>query len=349
MRQRIVIAALYALIASALPPPAVSAQDTLPDLERYFRQMGLSSKELAAAARGRAVAKLLPTRNENDVTVFAVIGVSASRDTVISYARDAERFLSAKGRQFDVLGNPPESTDVRDVSFDEAEYRSLRSCRPRDCRFKLPEVWMTAFDREVDWSARDAKRQADGILRDVLVRLAVDYQSRGSPATLPYDDVRGVRSGDVFAEIAAPSTDLYAYPVDLERYLTMYPSARPIGAHDYLYWAEDRLPGLRPTITLNHVVIHVPPDDSAGAAFIASKQLYANHYFEGGFELITVVDAGDSTTQPAAYLLTVRRLRFDHLPRGLLNVRGRVRSRMVDATRRDLERHRAAVERVGNP
>ena len=349
MRQRIIVAALYALIAAASPSPAAYAQDTVPDLERYLRQMGLNSKELAAAAHGRAVAKLRPTQSENDVTVFAVIGVNASRDSVISYARDAERFLSAKGRQFDVLGSPPESTDVRGVSFDESEYRSLRSCRPRDCRFKLPGDWMTAFAEQVDWSARDAKGQADGILRDALVGLAVDYRSRGSPATLPYDDLRGVRPGDVFAELAAPSPDLYAYPFELERFLTTYPSARPIGAQDYLYWAEDRLPGLRPTITLNHVVIHLPPGDSAGAVFIASKQLFANHYFEGGFELITVMDAGESATQPAVYLLTVRRLRFDHLPRGLLNVRGRVRSRMVDATRRDLERHRAAIERTGDP
>jgi hypothetical protein len=349
VRQGIVIAAMYALIASASPPRAASAQDTVPDLERYLRQMGLSSKELGAAARGRAVAKLLPTRNGNDVTVFAVVGVRASRDTVVSYARDADRFLSANGRQFDVLGDPPESTDVHRVAFDESEYRDLRSCRPRDCRFKLPEGLMTAFAEQVDWSARDAKAQVDGILRDALVRLAVDYLSRGSPATLPYDDVRGVRSGDVFAEIAGPSTDLYAYPVDLERYLTMYPAVRPIGMHDYLYWAEDRFSGLRPTITLNHLVIHAPPGDTAGAVFIASKQLYSNHYFDGGFELITVVDASEAATQPAVYLLTVRRLRFDHLPRGLLNVRGRVRSRMVDATRRDLERHRAAIERSGDP
>lgn len=233
VRHQIVIAALYAVSASASPLRVASAQDSVPALERYLRQMGLSSKELAAAAHGRAVAKLRPTQNENDVTVFAVIGVNAPRDIVISYARDAERFLSAKGRQFAVLGNPPESTDVRGLSFDESEYRSLRSCRPRDCRFKLPEEWMTAFAERVDWSARDAKGQADEILRDALVRLAVDYRSRGSPATLPYDDGRGVRPGDVSTELAARSADLYTYAAELERYLTTYPSAPPIGAHDY--------------------------------------------------------------------------------------------------------------------
>jgi hypothetical protein len=43
--------------------------------------------------------------------------------------------------------------------------------------------------------------------------------------------------------------------------------------------------------------------------------------------------------------MTVHRFRFDALPGGLFNIRGRVRRQLVDATRADLERQRAAMQR----
>ena len=101
---------------------------------------------------------------------------------------------------------------------------------------------------------------------------------------------------------------------------------------------------MRPTLTVNHVVSYAP---ARGAAFIARKQLYATHYFEAGLEVAAVLAARDSATgvAPASYLITVRRFRFDYLPIGIFNVRGRVRSHLVDATRSDLARARAAMER----
>ena len=88
---------------------------------------------------------------------------------------------------------------------------------------------------------------------------------------------------------------------------------------------------MRPTVRVNHVVVYAAPN---GAAYIARKQIYASHYFEGELELLALFNAGAPGAPPATYLITVRRYRFDNLPGGILNVRGRVRSHMVDQTRR---------------
>jgi len=48
-------------------------------------------------------------------------------------------------------------------------------------------------------------------------------------------------------------------------------------------------------------------------------------------------------------VLTVRRFRFDNLPGGLLNIRGRVRKQLVDATRADLERQRSSMQQASKP
>ena len=335
-------------MTSTCLPDLTSAQGAAPpELEQYLRRMGLGPKDLAAARDGRAVVKALSTKNNRDVAVFGMIGVRASRDTVVAYALDTEAFLMATGQRFHVFADPATEADVRGISFEESRYRALRRCRPGDCTFKLPASAMSTFAQNVDWSAPDAKARADQLLRETLLRLVGDYRERGNEATVTYDDRRGVRSGEIFAELAVQSTDLYEYAPELERYLMAYPAGRPAGARDFLYWAEERPPRVHQTLTINHVVVYATPSPDSRAAFIARKQIYANHYFEGAFELLAAVDAGASGSQSGAYLVTVRRFRFDHLPGGLLNIRGRVRSGMVDATRADLEHHRAALEKRG--
>jgi hypothetical protein len=53
----------------------------------------------------------------------------------------------------------------------------------------------------------------------------------------------------------------------------------------------------------------------------------------------------DVVASPGPDRIPDRRFPFDYLPGGILNVRGRVRNHMVDATRDDLARERAAIER----
>jgi hypothetical protein len=91
---------------------------------------------------------------------------------------------------------------------------------------------------------------------------------------------------------------------------------------------------------LDHVVVYPAP---SGTTLIARKQVYASHYFDGAFELLAVASASSEAGTAAIYLVTVRRYRFDNLPGGVLNVRGRVRDGLVDATRSSLQRERSAA------
>jgi hypothetical protein len=156
--------------------------------------------------------------------------------------------------------------------------------------------------------------------------------------------VHGVRPGEVFLDLVAQMPGLYDYAPDLERYLKNYPSGRPKGIRDYLYWSEDRMPKLRPTITLNHIVVYVPPSLASSTALIARKQLYASHYYEGGFDMLAVVGTGASGTKGITYLVLVQRSRLDKLPGGVLNIRGKARAQLLDRTRSDLERYRSMIE-----
>jgi hypothetical protein len=205
---------------------------------------------------------------------------------------------------------------------------------------------MQSLSAGVDWASPNAKTQVDQRVRGDLLRLVADYQRRGNAAMPTYDDGPGVRSADAFAAVLAQAAPmLNAYAPALHRYLTTYPAGRPAGTHDFVYWWEKRVPRMRPTLVVDHVVVYAPPNEPA---FIARKQVYANHYTEGGLELLAVLDGDPSAPVPTTRLIAVRRFRFDYLPVGLFNVRGRVRSRVVEATRDDLARERTAIER-GQP
>jgi len=342
------------LIASAicvvLVVPRVNAQaaeqPTKPELGPYLATLGLGPSQLAAAANGQVVVRLLKSDDNRDVAVSGVIAVRAPRDAVVAQALEGRAFISAEPIRFGVFSHPPTAADVRQVAFDNSEYKDLRKCRRADCDFKLPAAAMQSFVTGVEWSAPNAKTQADERLRADLLQLLTDYQRRGNAAMLTYDDARvPARTADVFAALLAQSSHLSGYAPALFRYLETYPAERPAAARDVLYWAEERLPHMRPTLTVNHVVAYAPP---TGPAFVVRKQIYATHYFEGALQVLAVVDGGALAAPPSAtpmtYLVTVRRFRFDALPGGILNVRGRVRNQLLDATRQELIRTRAAVQ-----
>ena len=315
------------------------------ELERYALTLGLSASQLRAAARGEAAVKLLQTQDGRDVAVAGIIGVGAPRAVAVARTLDDPAFNARGASRFGTFGDPPAEGDVRGLAFDRSEYRDLRSCRPGDCDFKLSAGDMAAFGRDVDWSAPNAKAQADERLRDALVRLVADYRRHGTAAMPTYNDGREVRASDAFSALVAQAHELSTCAPDVFRYLTTYPVAQPTGARNFMYWSENRLGRMRPTLTVNHVLTYVPP---TGTAFLVKKQIYANHYFEGGLELLAVVEAGApagvGAETPNVYLIAVRRFRFDNLPVGLFNVRGRVRSQLVNATRADLMHTRAAIE-----
>ena len=321
-------------------------QPARPELEPYLAALGLGPSQLAAAANGQAVVRLLKSDDNRDVAVSGVIAVRAPRDAVVALALEGRAFISAEARQSGVFSHPPTAADVRQAAFDNSEYKDLRKCRRADCDFKLTAAGMQSFVTGVEWSAPNAKAQADDRLRADLLQLLTDYQRRGNAAMLTYDDARvPARTADVFAALLAQSPHLSDYAPELFRYLETYPAERPGAVRDVLYWAEERLPHMRPTLTVNHVVAYAPPN---GPAFIVRKQIYATHYFEGALQVMAVVDgsaiAAPPSAAPMTYLVTVRRFRFDALPGGILNVRGRVRSQLLDATRQDLMRTRSELQ-----
>jgi len=337
---RRVFALSVALGAGARTLPG---QHTEPPIERYIQDsLGVTPRELDGVRRGSVLSKILPTANPRDVTVFGMVELPVSRAAFAPRMGDARRIIALRSPTYEIFDEPPTAANVQRIAIDPSEFRDLQSCRLEHCNFKLPAAAMREFASAVSWTSDSAKAQVDSLARADVLRFVNDYRTAGNSAMVEYDDNHAVRSSDAFAALLDQSSYLRDFVPELRDYLESYPQRRPESARDVLFWEEDRLPRLRPTLTLSHMVMYTM---QSGTPIVAIKQIYANHYFEGALEVYAAFDAPATDTGPAMYLISIRRYRFDALPTGgFLNLRGRVRGRLADAVKADLQRERQDIE-----
>lgn len=152
----------------------------------------------------------------------------------------------------------------------------------------------------------------------------------------------------------------YVYEDEPEfyEYLRAYPTKRLDNVNDFIYWSKDKF-GLKPVISVTHVTIY----RRAGSrgTLIASKQIYASHYFEASLGLTAVVPTSHEE-RPGFYLLYLNRSRSDALHGGFSGLaRGQVKSRARNGMQKNMEKikfsieslylsnNRAASQRSANP
>jgi hypothetical protein len=158
-----------------------------------------------------------------------------------------------------------------------------------------------------------------------------------------FADRGNVSASAAFAQILGDSPLVYQRVPSVARYLTAYPRAKLPGATEVFYWSEDELPRLRPIVSITHQIVLTPPELTQ-STIIAAKQIYANHYFEAGFDVTSVSDRPLPGGKKGSYLVTLRRFRFDNLPGGLLNIRGKAINALREQLLSDLKRYKTNAE-----
>ena len=189
-------------------------------------------------------------------------------------------------------------------------------------------------------SAPDARARAQTYAGQRMVEFVNDYRGRGNAAMLVFDDRGTVRSSDALVAMLRDSSYVFTAVPSLGQHLVEYPRSALPGATETMFWSVDEMPHLRAVLRITHQTIYSPPERT-DLTIIAGKQIYANHYFEAGLEVLAAVDrasAGETTNAQAITVVAIRRYRFDHLPGGLLNIRGRVANGLRDNVRADLDR-----------
>ena len=234
--------------------------------------------------------------------------------------------------------------DFADLRLPNQDLTDLRSCRVGDCELKLGARPLEALRNEVDWNGPTPWITANNVVRRYLFEYVNGYLSGGNDRLAIYRDSTRPRfvAGELRSMIGGMPSLTDHWP-GIRRYLLEFPRASLPDSTSFLYWQEAQF-GLKPTIRLNHVVIREGPRDTV----VASKLLYASHYFWTAVELRIL--SPDPSRGSGFWFATISRSRSDGLSgfRGFL-VRSRVQGEAISASQAMLESTKRRVETADSP
>ena len=298
------------LIAATSLETAQGAGSALPRrLETYLtRDVRLSAAERKLLTDGAPVTKLLEADEAKEVAVFGAVWIDAPARRYVELVQDIERF--EQGRSFKVtrrISTPPRLEDFAELYLPEHDVEALRGCRVGHCKVKLGEEALQRFRTEVDWKAAEPAAAADALMRELVLEYVSGYLAGGNERLAIYrDNSRPTFVAREFSEMIGRMPELTTYMPDMGRYLLRYPDVRLPDSTSFLYWQETDF-GLKPTIRISHVTIQEGREET----IVASKMLYATHYFWTGLELRVLFS--DPSRGPGFWFVTVTRSRSDGL------------------------------------
>jgi hypothetical protein len=313
-----------------------------PRLADYVtRHVKLTAAQQQQLLAGQPVTQLLDADPSHEVAVFGAVWIKAPVARYLAAVRDIERFES--GANFRVtkrISTPPKIEDFAALTLPADDVADLRHCRVGACELKLSEAALAQIRKEIDWSKASAQADAERLARRLALDYVNGYLAGGNARLATYrDSSRPTFVGQEFASMVDRMPSLTEYLPDLKRYLLEFPKASLPKSESFVYWQEAKF-GLKPTIRINHLTIVEQPTHVA----VASKMLYASHYFWTALELRVLVP--DAARGEGFWFASVNRSRSDGLS-GFVGrlIRGKVRSEAEKGMQAVLTLTRTRMER----
>ena len=278
------------------------------DVERELTmRLGFTAAEVAQARGGKAVAKLLPTKDGAEIGVVAAVRMNAKADRLVYWFKEIANFRKAAELGLSRrISDEPQIGDFGDLSLDSDELAALKKCRPGNCDLLLGDKGIQQF-QALDWKAADVARRANLLLREMFLGYARAYLKGGDEAlgAIHNDKTPRVRASD-FRQLLSQSRGLYGLAAPLAGYLEGFPTAALPESEQFLYWGKGGA-GPDASISLHQLVFYHP---AGGDVLIVDKQLYASRYVEAA---VTVVSLASAPTGDGFYAVVGSRARSSSL------------------------------------
>lgn len=270
----------------------------------------LSRADIARLDAGHVFSHTLDTIHGREVATLGIVRIATPPEEYVRRATDIVTFKRTED-VFEIgkFSDRPSLRDVASLSLDEGDVRRLQSCRIDDCDVRMSADLIQQFASAVDWRAADAGQRANTVMRRVLIDYVTRYLEVGPDALMEYADARPrLNVRDEFASLVDADRITWPHVGDLRRHLLQFPQGAA-GATDFIYWSKERV-HTRPVISATHVVIMPMPDDSMVRYAIASKQIYAMHYFDASLGL-TLLVRDETAASPTTFVIYLNRSRID--------------------------------------
>jgi hypothetical protein len=331
-----IVVGLVATVSSQSTTTTFPAQ-----LNAYItKYVQLQPAERSKLLAGAPVVKLLPSDPAREVSVFGAVWIKGSARDYVKLVQDIEQF--ERGGPFRVtkrISNPPQASDFAALKLPEEDLKSLRSCKVGDCEIKLAESALLRVRQSVDWSKPDAPAQAEAVAKQLMFDFVKGYVAEGNDGLAVYRDAsHPTFVATEFKTMIDRMPELGEHLPEVRAYLLGFPKVTIPGATTFLYWQEAQF-GLKPTIRINHIVINDRPE----GIVIASKLIYASHYFWTALDVRVLVE--DPARGPGFWFVNITRSRSDGLD-GFVGkmIRGKVQNEAQKGIETALSATKARVE-----
>lgn len=314
----------------------------------------ISESENHHLRRGGVVIRIPEPNVGREMIGFGAIRVGITADELQAAFRDIARLKkSPLNKQVGIFSPHPIPGDLALLTLDENDLRDLRTGQVRDCGFKL-DADAIVRARRIDWTRPDAGPTATELIRKYLLESVTRYLASGNAGLGRYDDKsHSLCLADEFESILAQPDQILAATPELTTWLRGFPEHQPPDSESFIYWSKDQV-GKKTVISVTQVLMIRKKLNGRPATLVASKQLYASHYFEGSLGLTVFIE--DESPGEGGILLYQNRTRSDVLrgsfagmKRALISgeLRESLRKNLFDLKRR-LETEFHATPRTGD-
>ncbi len=331
------------LVAQGAPASQQSPPKLPPKLETFLATtVHPAPAEYQLLRDGGPITKLLDSDPSVETVAFGVVWINAPISRYVDAIRDIENFEIGGGFKVTKrISSPPRIEDFAQMRFPREDLQALQTCQVGNCEIKLSQDALQRLRAEVDWNGPNPEAQANTLIRQIALDFVKGYLEGGNERLAVYrDKSRPTFVAEEFRAMINQMPNLTTLIPGIRRYLLDFPKADLEGARSLLYWQETQF-GLKPTLRISHVVVREGPEDTV----VASKMLYASHYFWTALELRVLLP--DPVRGPGFWFVTVNRSRSDGLSgfKGGI-IRGRVRSEVEKGTEAALTATKQRLEKV---
>lgn len=319
---------------------AVLAQHSMAELHQSLREVAaFDEADFATLAQGQTVVNPLPTREKSEVAVCGLVGLDVPAEVFLQSFRDSmTRKSSPAILEIGRFNSTPTLDDLQSLTFEQRDLDDLKECVIGDCELKLSATMIERLNKELDAESPDYQIQATRLIKLMLVDYVREYLARGDAALIKYyDKSKEVPLASEQRDLMAASTYMNNVLPEVSEHLKGFPKSETTIVENAIVWSKIKF-GLKPVIAINHITVYKRQQNPQ--IVVASRQIYANHYFDSSLALTAFTSIPGAT--PGSYLFYENRSRVDGMEGTFGKFkRGIVEDKALDGLKSILESSRA--------
>lgn len=309
----------------------------------------LKPAELQLLSKGEIVARDVPASHYKEMAGFGAMLADVEPSEFVEAFRTLSIFKQSKNIiSYGRFGDQPALNDLIKLSLKDKDLLELMRAQVRASDVKLSEADIARIQAIAGPGSRFTSKLTTALTNEyklILLEKVKSYATLGGRSLgASADQDEPVDTNDAMIRMLRYQASYAKYGEDFYSLLAGNPRINDERTESFYYWAVQRFGQLKPVISLVHVTIF----HEGTRVFIASKQIYSNHYTEAGVgiaELIPFTDQNGKVRTLTAYTI---RLQVDMFggTMGFLKKR-MAQPRMLEKLKESLQGLRANVEVVG--